>query len=81
VTDAVKLDPCPFCGSTDVELDENPTTTCGDADVYVLCQECQAQGPPCRVGCRDEEEDGPIDLEAEAAEFWNRRGSARPGGT
>lgn len=78
--DSVMAEPtlnlCPFCGSADVELDEDPTTTCGDTDVFVSCNECQAKGPPCRVGCRDEEEDGPIDLEAEATKFWNERKAA-----
>jgi hypothetical protein len=57
-------EPCPFCG-------------CRDAPdiVYAKCEGCDAQGPPTRVGCRDEDEDGPIDLEREALEFWNERGA------
>ena len=63
--------PCPFCGQTpedaDVEMSE------GETETWVTCPGCQAQGPINTIGCRDEEEDGVIDLEAEAIELWNRR--------
>ena len=31
---------CPFCGSANVEIDEN-----GAGDFCIVCQECQAVGP------------------------------------
>ena len=61
--------PCPFCGSRDA-----PDIVEDGYDVYAKCEGCDAKGPPTRVGCRDEDEDGPIDLEREALEFWNDRG-------
>lgn len=57
--------PCPFCGSTDVDLDD-----CAE-DVMVVCDDCQANGPPTCIGCRDEEET--IHLDFEAWELWNKR--------
>jgi len=70
---------CPFCGSPEVELEEDPTAgACGDVDVWVQCLDCNAQGSHARIGCRDEEdEDAPNDgdwrplLQREAVRFWN----------
>ncbi len=39
---------------------------------WVQCPGCEAQGPCTRIGCREDEGDG-FDLEAEAAELWNKR--------
>lgn len=74
-TDAIKLSPCPFCASTDVELDEDPAAgACdGRGEVWVHCTACEACGPRTRLGCRAEDEDGPIDLEQEAVSDWNVR--------
>lgn len=58
--------PCPFCFGTDLDINEDE-----GGDVSVYCEECQAEGPATRVGCRDDEED--IDLESEAWELWNNR--------
>jgi hypothetical protein len=59
--------PCPFCGGVDYDLLQD-----GETDVCVMCDNCQAQGPATRIGCRDED-DGEIDLEFEAIELWNKR--------
>jgi len=64
--------PCPFCGCRDApDIDEHP-----GGDVYAECQDCGAQGPPTRVGCRDDEEEDITteQLEREALELWNDRG-------
>jgi hypothetical protein len=73
--------PCPFCGSTLLDLEEDPTAgACGDVDVWVRCEDCGTSGPRARIGCRDEESEGaPADedwrplLQREAAEAWNDR--------
>jgi Lar family restriction alleviation protein len=67
-----RLKRCPFCG----EQEDLDIAGLGNADPYnvaVVCGSCQAEGPPTRIGCRDEDEDGPFDLEAEAVELWNER--------
>lgn len=66
----VQLHACPFCGSVEVSLwhDDDPS----EERVFVECEDCQTRGPIARIGCRDEEEAG-IDLETEAARFWNQR--------
>lgn len=57
------LEPCPFCGSTDVHVEETP-----GVGQYVCCSSCQAQGPfVARIG--DPEE---------AAPPWNRRAPVAP---
>jgi len=61
--------PCPFCGCRDA-----PDIVEDGSEVYAFCEDCLAQGPPTRIGCRDEDEDGPFDLEKEALELWNDRG-------
>ncbi len=61
--------PCPFCRCKDA-----PDIVEDGDDVYAKCEGCDAKGPPTRIGCRDEEEDGPFDLEREALELWNDRG-------
>lgn len=58
--------PCPFCGSRDA-----PDIVEDGYDVYAKCDACDAQGPPTRIGCRDEDD---IGLEREALELWNDRG-------
>lgn len=58
--------PCPFCGSIDLDFSG------GESDLTVQCQECLAEGPVATVGCRDDD-DGEIDLEAEAVELWDKR--------
>lgn len=66
-TTAPKPLPCPFCGGVDCDIYED-----GETDVCIMCGDCGAQGPATRIGCRDED-DGDIDLEAEAVELWNKR--------
>jgi hypothetical protein len=64
--------PCPFCGSSSIDLDYAPD---GDipqeesTDMWIHCEECFCSGPLATIGCRDEE-DG-IDLESEAVVLWN----------
>lgn len=60
------IKPCPFCGCEETEIQETE-----GGDVYVECQDCQAQGPSTRVGCRDDDQE--IDLEKEATELWETR--------
>ena len=62
--------PCPFCGERELELDYSR----GEDDAFVTCENCFARGPVATLGCRDEDEDGPIDLEKEAVELWNGQG-------
>lgn len=66
-------DPCPFCGGT--EMDTEGT----DCDVWLRCEQCLAEGPVATLGCRDVDEDGPFDLEAEAVELWNSRAAPEKG--
>ncbi len=65
------LRPCPFCG----ESSATPVDR-GDGDelesVVIVCDVCLAEGPVATIGCRGDE-DGDIDLEAEAIELWNQR--------
>lgn len=64
----IEGDCCPFCGIGKPEIMVGGSA----ADVYAVCDNCQAQGPPTRVGGRDD--DGTFDLEVEALELWNTRG-------
>lgn len=66
----VKLLPCPFCGEEDPDIEYSDSSD--SPDVWVQCVGCETQGPVTRIGCRDDEGDG-FDLEAEAAELWNKR--------
>ena len=67
------LKDCPFCPPD--ESDPEVVAQDLDYEAYLVqCHSCQCQGPLAFHGCRDPEEDGPIDLEAEAAEMWNKRG-------
>ena len=66
-----QIKPCPFCGEAG---DANILEGLGSDEWGVVCEGCQAQGPPARVGCRDEDESKePIDLECECIELWNKR--------
>jgi hypothetical protein len=59
---------CPFCGSEDLE----PEFSEHETECWIWCRGCLTLGPVATVGCRDDD-DGPIDLEREAAELWNGR--------
>jgi Lar family restriction alleviation protein len=60
--------PCPFCGSTDLD----PSGGDQDAEHWIVCNACGAQGPYATIGCRDPDEEE-VDLESEAVELWNKR--------
>ena len=71
IIDGVELKPCPFCGSDDVDV-----TFTGEEETEAVgyCENCLAEGPVATIGCRDDDEEyGEIDLQREAAEFWNQR--------
>lgn len=54
----IDLKPCPFCGGEPMRLMR--TYTMPSETYLVYCQDCNAEGQPCRT-------------EAEAVEAWNRR--------
>lgn len=61
-----KLDPCPFCGSTNVQSDcfgAALNVPASSEDCFVYCKDCDAQGPAA--------EDA-----AGAHDLWNARGQA-----
>lgn len=62
----MKLNPCPFCGGTDLYLDDMII----DDHIYyfVVCRGCCAEGPMCETVAP--KWDNPAEL-AKAA--WNRR--------
>jgi hypothetical protein len=62
------LRPCPFCGVSPADHD----IVSGETEAVVRCESCFAEGPLATLGCRGDE-DGDIDLEAEAVELWNQR--------
>ena len=64
------MEPCPFCGGTDVEVssDENQGYKWGSG----VCFTCSAVGPEVRTGY-DKSHDTP--WRTEAAAEWNRRAS------
>ena len=54
-----KIDPCPFCGNTNVVLGElQPGLLAQQPNIYCICAECNARGP-LKV-CIDE-----------AIDYWN----------
>lgn len=60
------LTPCPFCGSTDLDVhpkNADQTAAC------VVCRQCAAQGPTVQAT-----ED--LTVGAAAATSWNQRGEA-----
>jgi len=59
------LKPCPFCGSHEIDIDEDTS------GVYVCCDDCFCRGPSAFVGCRNGSDE--IDLEGEAIRDWNER--------
>ena len=61
----IDLLPCPFCGSTDVEV----CRSC--YFLFVLCDGCGAQGPA--VECDLKNLDGRSAEKANAVEAWNKR--------
>ncbi len=66
--------PCPFCGGTaGLSLVGDSDEPGQENEVHVACDSCCCTGPAAILGCREEEEDGPIDLDAEATYLWNDR--------
>jgi len=63
--------PCPFCGGTELDVVYSE----GGTECWIVCEndECMIDGPATTIGCRDPDEDGPVDLEAEAILLWNQR--------
>jgi hypothetical protein len=64
----VKLNPCPFCGSSNIQSDCFSAAfgvPVSSEDCFDYCKDCDAQGPAA------------IDL-AEAHDRWNARGKATP---
>ncbi len=64
--------PCPFCGESSASVDDRSD------DCLVTCDCCLAEGPLATIGCRDDDDD--LDLELEAVTLWNQRklGAVRP---
>lgn len=65
---AEKLEPCPFCGSSNgPPAEEDPlfVDSTGPASVMVYCGQCGCEGPFA-------------DDEAEAIRLWNRRPRIEP---
>lgn len=60
-----KLLPCPFCGGTDAFVDR-----AGACTVYVMCNDCRAQGPVLEEMRFEWDEAAGRDA---AIEAWNRR--------
>jgi Lar family restriction alleviation protein len=62
----VKLNPCPFCGSTNIQSDcfsAAFSVLARAQDCFDYCKDCDAQGPAA-------------DNVAEAHQRWNARGAA-----
>jgi Lar family restriction alleviation protein len=59
---AEKLEPCPFCGSSDIRIFE----TGGGSRAYAFCDGCDAEGP---LGWGDTDE---------AIRLWNTRKQKEP---
>ena len=43
--ESVAFLPCPFCGSTDIEVYKKGAVVPGVYEVYAVCRECEARGP------------------------------------
>ena len=59
----MKLKPCPFCGSTEVDFDGTLVPVDSEewtGDSWVICENCGCSSAIC-------------DSEEEAANVWNRR--------
>jgi Lar family restriction alleviation protein len=65
----VKLNPCPFCGSTNIKSDCFSTafSVLRSQDCFDYCKDCDAQGPAGN------------DI-SEAHDRWNARGAAATSG-
>jgi Lar family restriction alleviation protein len=64
----VKLNPCPFCGSTNIQSDcfsAAFSIPASSEDCFDYCKDCDAQGPAGTDA-------------AEAHDRWNARGQAAP---
>ena len=64
----VKLDPCPFCGSTNIQSDcfsAAFSIPARSEDCFDYCKDCDAQGPAATDA-------------ADAHDRWNARGRAAP---
>lgn len=72
------LDPCPFCGSTSLELSHTHTPHCS-----VACTECETQGPSFGVKWRTEAGHRSVANHRKAAEgairLWNKRAEVSAG--
>ena len=65
----VKLNPCPFCGGTNIQSDCFSSAFCITArseDCFDYCKDCDAQGPAATHV-------------AEAHDRWNARGTGAAG--
>ena len=71
MTDAARIEPCPFCGSRNARAED---VGYGMA-VAIVCRECDANGPS--VDYSDDEIDRPFDpdlpIVQRATDRWNRR--------
>lgn len=66
--------PCPFCGSTKVQVEDGDTFRWR----MTVCQECGAQGPEvrCQTTGEGNMHDWDADARVRAIEEWNKRSEA-----
>lgn len=69
----MKVKPCPFCSSHDVELIEHTTSfKCGTSTVsYIQCKDCGSKGPELVSVSHDGEKHK--NTKKESYKNWNRR--------
>lgn len=70
------LQPCPFCNGEASLIIPSNLVVADCADVYVACDECEAQGQTIIVELRDAVEGRFPQEEAEAVQAWNQRNNA-----
>lgn len=58
--DTLTLEPCPFCGSSDIRMHVYGESTPGEPDAFAQCHDCTTTGPNGHD-------------RASATEAWNRR--------
>ena len=68
-----KLRPCPFCGRIKSLEVEHRT-----GNVFVVCNNCYAEGPGTAEGFGCEKKYGRIETDEKAITAWNRRAGRKP---
>jgi len=67
MTDQKTLEPCPFCGGSDIKVHSyDHVLIGGEPDAFAQCHDCSTTGPNGKT-------------EAEAADAWNTRAARAQG--